>query len=436
MENDGVPNGPAAPAPTQATPVVREQDRLMPIANVIRIMRRALPAHAKISDEAKEAIQECVSEFISFVTGEANERCRMQRRKAVNAEDIVWALNRLGFDDYVVPLSVFLKRMRDPDAGTVALEVASLTTIVAAPAPIPAVARRHALAVVVVPSTAVSTLPCCPLRRRHEQLLTPALAAVLSTAPNPLIERTQPPERFVERHRRHVVELLDAGDDGEEAIRHRIQQLLDKCCVASVSPRLAYLAAIDASLPPYTSSSSPSAIFIRSNSPRSVSSLAARTRSAPTNLTFTESHTSLTVSFVDTCSSTSSGNAPRSNARAILSFLAFTVASPSVTASHTVQMQQGIYGPRAPVHGYAVGMAPVRANVGGQYQVFVGERVMGQQYYGYGEGAYGAGSSNGGAGIGDQESSSNGVPAPGEGKGEPEPEPTAEEPQDKPVQSG
>uniref|UniRef100_A0A453RCD7 Transcription factor CBF/NF-Y/archaeal histone domain-containing protein n=1 Tax=Aegilops tauschii subsp. strangulata TaxID=200361 RepID=A0A453RCD7_AEGTS len=30
----------------------------------------------------------------------------------------VWALNRLGFDDYVVPLSVFLHRMRDPEAAT------------------------------------------------------------------------------------------------------------------------------------------------------------------------------------------------------------------------------------------------------------------------------------------------------------------------------
>ncbi|KAF7108020.1 hypothetical protein CFC21_108576 [Triticum aestivum] len=118
MENADVPNGATAPAPTQATPVVREQDRLMPIANVIRIMRRALPAHAKISDDAKEAIQECVSEFISFVTGEANERCHMEHRKTVNAEDIVWALNRLGFDDYVVPLSVFLHRMRDPEAAT------------------------------------------------------------------------------------------------------------------------------------------------------------------------------------------------------------------------------------------------------------------------------------------------------------------------------
>ena len=36
---------------------VREQDRFMPIANVIRIMRKILPPHAKISDDAKETIQ-------------------------------------------------------------------------------------------------------------------------------------------------------------------------------------------------------------------------------------------------------------------------------------------------------------------------------------------------------------------------------------------
>ncbi|XBH93503.1 hypothetical protein VPH35_084411 [Triticum aestivum] len=100
----------------------------------------------------------------------------------------------------------------------------------------------------------------------------------------------------------------------------------------SVSPRFAYLAVI----PSYVSSASPSAIFRRSNSPCSVASVAAWTRSAPTNLTFRESHTSLAVGFVATESSMSSGNAPSSNVRAVLSFLAFTAASPGATASHTV----------------------------------------------------------------------------------------------------
>ncbi|RRT79574.1 hypothetical protein BHE74_00006268 [Ensete ventricosum] len=49
---------------------VREQDRFLPIANIIRIMKKALPANAKIAKDAKETMQECVSEFISFVTSE------------------------------------------------------------------------------------------------------------------------------------------------------------------------------------------------------------------------------------------------------------------------------------------------------------------------------------------------------------------------------
>uniref|UniRef100_A0A6B2LWE7 Transcription factor CBF/NF-Y/archaeal histone domain-containing protein n=1 Tax=Arcella intermedia TaxID=1963864 RepID=A0A6B2LWE7_9EUKA len=42
----------------------------MPIANVMRIMRKVLPKNAKISKDAKECVQECVSEFISFITSE------------------------------------------------------------------------------------------------------------------------------------------------------------------------------------------------------------------------------------------------------------------------------------------------------------------------------------------------------------------------------
>lgn len=49
---------------------LREQDRFLPIANVTRIMKKVLPNGAKISKDAKECIQECVSEFVSFITGE------------------------------------------------------------------------------------------------------------------------------------------------------------------------------------------------------------------------------------------------------------------------------------------------------------------------------------------------------------------------------
>lgn len=49
---------------------VREQDRFLPIANISRIMKKSLPTNAKIAKDAKETVQECVSEFISFITSE------------------------------------------------------------------------------------------------------------------------------------------------------------------------------------------------------------------------------------------------------------------------------------------------------------------------------------------------------------------------------
>jgi histone H3/H4 len=52
----------------------RDFERYLPIANVSRIMKRGLPDNAKISKEAKECVQDCVSEFIAFVSSEGTKR--------------------------------------------------------------------------------------------------------------------------------------------------------------------------------------------------------------------------------------------------------------------------------------------------------------------------------------------------------------------------
>jgi nuclear transcription Y subunit beta len=49
---------------------IREQDRFLPIANISRIMKKALPPNAKVAKDAKETLQLCLSEFISFITSE------------------------------------------------------------------------------------------------------------------------------------------------------------------------------------------------------------------------------------------------------------------------------------------------------------------------------------------------------------------------------
>ncbi|KAL2933845.1 Nuclear transcription factor Y subunit B-8 [Bienertia sinuspersici] len=94
---------------------VREQDRYLPIANISRIMKKALPANGKIAKDAKETVQECVSEFISFITSEASDKCQREKRKTINGDDLLWAMATLGFEDYIEPLKVYLTRYREGD---------------------------------------------------------------------------------------------------------------------------------------------------------------------------------------------------------------------------------------------------------------------------------------------------------------------------------
>uniref|UniRef100_UPI00358E8973 nuclear transcription factor Y subunit beta n=1 Tax=Myxine glutinosa TaxID=7769 RepID=UPI00358E8973 len=95
----------------------REQDIYLPIANVARIMKNSIPHTGKIAKDAKECVQECVSEFISFITSEASERCHQEKRKTINGEDILFAMSTLGFDSYVEPLKLYLQKYRESIKG-------------------------------------------------------------------------------------------------------------------------------------------------------------------------------------------------------------------------------------------------------------------------------------------------------------------------------
>ncbi|EPS71973.1 hypothetical protein M569_02785, partial [Genlisea aurea] len=97
---------------------VREQDRFLPIANISRIMKKGLPANGKIAKDAKETVQECVSEFISFITSEASDKCQREKRKTINGDDLLWAMATLGFEDYIEPLKVYLCRYREMEGDT------------------------------------------------------------------------------------------------------------------------------------------------------------------------------------------------------------------------------------------------------------------------------------------------------------------------------
>ncbi|WOL16270.1 nuclear transcription factor Y subunit B-10 isoform X3 [Canna indica] len=93
--------------------VIREQDKYLPVANVLRIMKKALPANAKIAKDAKETMQLCVSEFISFITCEAGLKCMKEKRKTINGDDVLVAIATFGFEDYIEPLRLYLLKYRE-----------------------------------------------------------------------------------------------------------------------------------------------------------------------------------------------------------------------------------------------------------------------------------------------------------------------------------
>ena len=82
------------------------------IANVSRIMKASVPSTAKIAKDAKECVQECVSEFISFITSEAAEKCQIEKRKTIGGEDILHAMTALGFENYAETLKIHLAKLR------------------------------------------------------------------------------------------------------------------------------------------------------------------------------------------------------------------------------------------------------------------------------------------------------------------------------------
>jgi histone H3/H4 len=70
MSDDSSSKSPEAPRASKADKYDELDANIRNFAPVARIMKNALPENAKIAKEAKECMQECVSEFISFITSE------------------------------------------------------------------------------------------------------------------------------------------------------------------------------------------------------------------------------------------------------------------------------------------------------------------------------------------------------------------------------
>eukprot|EP01138_Halocafeteria_seosinensis_P009878 gb/GECG01010089.1/.p1 GENE.gb/GECG01010089.1/~~gb/GECG01010089.1/.p1 ORF type:complete len:179 (+),score=19.45 gb/GECG01010089.1/:1-537(+) len=112
----GITSG--AAATHGSTSAVRAENREevpkhLPAAAIYRIVNRGLPRGTQLSQEAREKMQHFTTEFICFLCLEANEVCRKRKRKTISGDDLLAALARLGFAQYVEPLRKYLTALRE-----------------------------------------------------------------------------------------------------------------------------------------------------------------------------------------------------------------------------------------------------------------------------------------------------------------------------------
>ena len=107
----------------QSKKPITDYDNYLPLANIGRIIKNNLPKDVKLSKSSKETLQECVSEFISFITSEANDKCNLEKRKIIKGEDIIYALNNLDFEKYCPILEIYLKKYKQSQSNNNANEI-------------------------------------------------------------------------------------------------------------------------------------------------------------------------------------------------------------------------------------------------------------------------------------------------------------------------
>lgn len=77
-----------------------DDDVNLPRAAVNKLIKEMLPS-IRVSNDARELILNCCTEFIHLLASEANELCGKQSKKTITPDHIINALESLGFSSYV-----------------------------------------------------------------------------------------------------------------------------------------------------------------------------------------------------------------------------------------------------------------------------------------------------------------------------------------------
>uniref|UniRef100_A0A023F979 Protein Dr1 n=5 Tax=Triatominae TaxID=70999 RepID=A0A023F979_TRIIF len=84
---------------TSGGPPADDDELTLPRASINKMIKELAPT-VRVANESRELILNCCTEFIHLIASEANEICNQSKKKTINAEHVLKALDSLGFGDY------------------------------------------------------------------------------------------------------------------------------------------------------------------------------------------------------------------------------------------------------------------------------------------------------------------------------------------------
>ncbi len=92
-----------------------DDDITIPRAAMNKMIKELCP-NVRVSNEARELVLNCCTEFIHLLSSEANEACNGQQKKTINAEHVLNALENLGYGEFKKECEDVLSECKDAAA--------------------------------------------------------------------------------------------------------------------------------------------------------------------------------------------------------------------------------------------------------------------------------------------------------------------------------
>eukprot|EP01134_Creolimax_fragrantissima_P001362 CFRG1362T1 len=87
----------------------KDDDVTLPRATVYKIIKELMPSDMRITNETRELLIECCTEFIHLIATESNDVCAKTGKKTIGPDHVIEGLKNLGFEHYLTNVHMVLE---------------------------------------------------------------------------------------------------------------------------------------------------------------------------------------------------------------------------------------------------------------------------------------------------------------------------------------